>query len=264
MVGSGQESLEAFLMGIATESGALGLEHFRADFDVRNKASAGFDPVTTADSLIEALIRERIEDQFPADAIIGEEFSNDGRQAERVWYIDPIDGTRSFLIGVPLWGTLVGLADSGNPVAGMMVQPYLDEVYLGISGAASLVRSDERRSLASSGQDKLGAALLSTTDPDLFCDRGRAAFARVRERCRMTRYGGDCYQYAMVASGHLDLVVESVSNAFDIVPLIPILQGAGCVVTDWQGNLPMALGGGDIVAAATPALHEQALEVLNL
>lgn len=263
MTGSEEQSLEQFLLALAAEAGALGLQHFRSGFSVENKDARGFDPVTTADRAIEALVRKRIAAAFPGDAIVGEEFPNEGRDAERTWYVDPIDGTRSFLIGVPLWGTLLGLVESGRPLAAIMVQPYLDEVFLAIDDASWLVRSESRRALQSSGTERLGEALLSTTDPDLFPAANRPAFERVRDRCRMTRYGGDCYQYAMVASGHLDLVVETVSNAFDIVPLIPILQGAGCVVTDWQGNLPMALGGGDIVAAATPALHAQALDVLN-
>lgn len=263
MKGTAEPSLEAFLLALADEAGALGLQHFRSGFSVENKDEGGFDPVTTADRAIEALIRKRIAAAFPEDAIVGEEFPNDGRDAARTWYVDPIDGTRSFLIGVPLWGTLLGLVQSGRPLAAIMVQPYLDEVFLAVDGTSWLVRSEGRIRMKSSGTSQLSEALLSTTDPDLFPTRNRPLFESVRDRCRMTRYGGDCYQYAMVAAGHLDLVVETVSNAFDIVPLIPILEGAGCVVTDWQGNLPMALGGGDIVAAATPALHEQALRVLN-
>ncbi len=252
--------LEGFALELGHTAGGIANAYFRSSFSVDNKDAEGFDPVTSADHAIENVLRESIRESYPDHGIVAEESGNEAGQSKYTWYIDPIDGTRAFMMGSPLWGTLVGLAEKQTPLVGLLVQPFLGEVFLGSPSGSWLIRESGRNRLKSGTKNKLAAATLATTDPNLFSPECAPGFARISEACLLTRYGGDCYNYAMLAAGFVDLVVEDKLNPYDIVPLIPIITGAGGIVTDWQGGTAMA--GGSIVAAANPALHQAALERL--
>ena len=253
--------LEGFALELAHTAGAIAEAYFRSSFAVDNKDERGFDPVTSADHAIEKVLRERIESTYPDHGIVAEESGATAATAKYCWYIDPIDGTRAFLMGSPLWGTLVGLAVSGRPVFGVLAQPILGEVFFGAPGGSWLIRNDGRQRLASSRCVNLADARLASTHPRLFSDTEQPRFDRLAQACLLDRYGGDCYNYAMLAAGFVDLVVESGLKPFDIVPLVPILERAGCVVTSWTGE--SVFNGGSVVAAATQELHDAALATLT-
>jgi myo-inositol-1(or 4)-monophosphatase len=257
-------ALAAFAGELADAAGRITLAHFRAGGRVDNKArnGAAFDPVTVADREAEAAIRAMIEARHPDHGISGEEHGAKQAGSGYVWHIDPIDGTRSFIIGVPLWGTLIGLEVDERPVVGILDQPHIGERFIGAPDGARLVSARGRTRLATSACTRIGQARLGTTAPQLFAPGEEAErFAEIEARARLTRYGGDCYFYAMLAAGHLDLVVEAGLNSYDIVALIPIIEAAGGVVTTWDGA--SARRGGRIVAAATAELHAEALRVLG-
>lgn len=253
--------LEDFAIELAHTAGEIAKAHFRKSFTIENKNRAGFDPVTNADKAIEHALRAALAERYPAHGIVGEEQEDTGGSAPYRWYIDPIDGTRSFMTGSPLWGTLVGVARDDVPLFGLMCQPVLEEVFFGSAQGSWLIRPDGRERLKARACTELGNAVLATTSPEFFDEPSRAAFDALSTQCLMTRFGGDCYNYAMVAAGFVDLVVEWGLHPYDIVPLIPILEGAGAVVTDWDGRPPVS--GGAIVAAATSDLHAAALARLR-
>jgi myo-inositol-1(or 4)-monophosphatase len=253
--------LEGFALELAHTAGGIAEAYFRSHFSVENKDGQGFDPVTSADHAIEKVLRETIQGSYPDHGIVAEESGSTRSDAEYCWYIDPIDGTRAFLMGSPLWGTLVGLSVARQPVFGLMAQPILGELFLGSPAGSWLITSGGRRRLTASGCQVLARAKLASTHPRLFAGAEQAAFDRLAASCLLDRYGGDCYNYAMLAAGFVDLVVESGLKPYDIVPLVPILEQAGAVVSNWQGG-PM-LDGGSVVAAAGPELHAAALELLN-
>jgi myo-inositol-1(or 4)-monophosphatase len=253
--------LEGFALELAHTAGGIAEAYFRSNFAVDNKDERGFDPVTSADHAIEKVLRETIHTTWPDHGIIAEESGTTAAEAEYCWYIDPIDGTRAFLMGSPLWGTLVGLTVNGKPVFGLLSQPILGELFLGSDGGSWLIRSDGRKRLAASGCTELASARLASTHPRLFAEPEQARFDRLASACLLDRYGGDCYNYAMLAAGFVDLVVEAGLKPYDIVPLLPILEQAGCVVTSWDGG--SMLTGGSIVAAASAELHAEALALLN-
>ncbi len=177
------------------------------------------------------------------------------------WIIDPIDGTRAFIIGSPLWGTLIGVNKDGAPYMGMMNQPFTGERFWAGPSGAYLRYMDEIIPLQARDCGGLEAAVITTTCPDLFHDKGDLArFNRLKDACLMSRYGGDCYNYCLLAMGHVDLVVESGLQAFDIAPLVPIINGAGGVITSWDGG--PAGDGGRIIAAGSRAVHEAARDIL--
>jgi myo-inositol-1(or 4)-monophosphatase len=248
-------------------AGALALRWFRADpaeLGMADKGgAAGFDPVTEADRAVEEYLRAELAGRFPGDRIIGEEQGDTGPPAAgRCWIIDPIDGTKSFVTGVPAWGILLGLLVDGRPVAGWMHQPYLDETFAAVDGVGMFTGRSGRRPLRAARTAHLAEAVLYCTHPSMFTTlEERAAFDRVAGAVRLQRYGGDCYAYCLLALGQIDLIVESSLEPYDIVPLIPIIEAAGGVVTDRAGRPP--LGGGFVVAAATPELHAQALALLD-
>jgi histidinol phosphatase-like enzyme (inositol monophosphatase family) len=237
----------AFIGRLATASGETILPFFRTSLSIDNKSTShDFDPVTEADRAAEAVMRRMIKGNFPQHGIVGEEFGSEREDAEYVWVLDPIDGTKSFIAGFPIWGTLIALLHKGTPVFGMMHQPFIGERFSGDSGSAHYHGPSGERKLAS-------PLLMNTAD--------RAAFGRVEDAVRLTRYGGDCYSYCMLAAGHLDLVVETELKPYDIAALIPIITGAGGIVTTWEGK--PAQGGGRIIAAGDPRVHEAALKLLN-
>jgi len=251
-----------FLVRLAEAAAAVVLPQFRTPLSADNKAEgAGFDPVTAADRAAEEAIRAIIGEAFPQDGIIGEEYGAAGQQADRIWVIDPIDGTRAFLAGIPVWGTLIGLLDKARPAFGVMSQPYIGEVFLGDGSAAELRFRGGRRAIRTRPAEAIGAATLMSTSPRLFTPEERQAYERLAAETRNERFGGDCYAYAMLAAGHVDLVVEAGLHVHDIVPLIPIIEGAGGVVSSWDGGSP--LGGGRILAAADRRLQEEAIALLG-
>lgn len=245
-----------FMRSLAAAAEAETMPRFRQLPTVVNKLGSGFDPVTEADREAERAIRALIGETFPDDGILGEEFGLANADAARQWIIDPIDGTRAFISGIPLWGTLVGLTSGGRAVAGMMSQPFTGELYLANDSGAFLEHRQGKQRLSTSRVESLPEATMCTTTPALFSPTQREAYDRLENEVRLARYGTDCYAYAMLAAGHVDLVVEPGLNAYDIAALIPIIEQAGGVVTTFDGGRPE--NGGNIIAAANARLHEQA------
>ncbi len=250
-----------FVDELASVSGETILPFFRTALAVENKKAGGFDPVTAADRAAENAMRALIRRTFPDHGILGEEYGAERSDAEYVWVLDPIDGTKSFIAGMPAWGTLIGLMRFGEPVFGMMHQPFIGERFSGDGGAASYRGRAGNRDLKVRECASLAEALLFTTSPLLMNEADRAVFRRVEGAVRLSRYGGDCYAYCMLAAGQIDLIIETEINAYDIVPLIPIIIGAGGIVTTWE-NGP-AQEGGRIVVAGDPRVHQAAREMLN-
>ena len=249
---------------LADLAGAKILPHFRKTMKVENKQQGkGYDPVTIADKAAERVMRQAIRKRFPEHGIIGEEYANRKSTSRYRWVLDPIDGTRAFITGYPLWGILIGLMDGGDAILGMMDQPFTRERFWA-AGAKSQMRTADGKTQALKTRTcaKLSDAVLASTTPDMFkTPAEQAAFARVSRAVRMTRFGGDCYAYCMLASGHVDLVVEASLKAVDIVALVPIIERAGGRVTTWDGR--PATNGGQIVAAGDPRIHEAALKLLG-
>jgi len=251
-----------FLDDLATTSGAAILPFFRSHLAVVDKRLHGvFDPVTEADRAAELVIRNQIRERFPDHGILGEEFGGDRQDAEFVWVIDPIDGTRSFICGLPVWGTLIGLKRNGAPVLGVMHQPYTGEKFFGDGAKAWLRGPRGEVALETRALTDLSEATLMTTTPSLFTGARRAAYDRVEAQVKLARYGTDCYAYAMLAAGQIDLVIETGLQAYDIVALIPVIEGAGGVITTWDGG--SAVDGGDVIASANHQIHEKALRLLR-
>ena len=256
------EDFLEFAHRLADLSGARILSHFRNLEAISNKAAGGdFDPVTAADREAEQAIREAIEAAYPDHGIVGEEYGDRQARGDRRWIVDPIDGTRAFITGSPLWGTLIGLLESGHPVLGMMNQPFTGERFWAGGQGAHYSGPGGDRVLATRSCPSLDDATLSTTSPDLFSEAGEwERFEAVSARVRARRFGGDCYGYCLLAAGHLDLIIETGLKPFDIAPLIPIIEQAGGRVTAWDGS--DAASGGRIVAAGDPGLHEDVLKLL--
>jgi myo-inositol-1(or 4)-monophosphatase len=206
-------------------------------------------------------MRRMIKASFPQHGIVGEEFGSEREDADYVWVLDPIDGTKSFISGFPIWGTLIALLHRGMPVYGMMHQPYIGERFSGDNGSARYRGASSERKLAVRRCASLKEATSFTTSPLLMNPDDRAAFGKVEAEVRLTRYGGDCYSYCMLAAGHLDLVVETELKPYDIAALIPIVTGAGGIVTTWEGK--PAQNGGRIIAAGDARVHEAAMKLLN-
>jgi len=251
----------SFVDQLATASGDTILPFFRTALAVENKKTAGFDPVTAADRAAENAMRALIRKHFPAHGILGEEYESENPDAEYVWVLDPIDGTKSFIAGMVAWGTLIGLCRLGEPVYGMMHQPFTRERFFGDGGAARYRGPAGNRELRVRSCDSLKDAVMFTTSPLLMNEADRARFKRVEDKMKLSRYGGDCYAYCMLAAGQIDLIIETELKTHDIVALIPIIKGAGGIVTTWEGGPPQA--GGRIVVAGDKRVHAAALEVLN-
>lgn len=238
------------------------LPHFRHPaLDAENKAGAGFDPVTVADCAAEAAMRAVLEEMRPDDAILGEEFGPRPGRSGLEWVLDPIDGTRSFLSGTPTWGVLVSVRDAAGPLFGLIDQPYIGERFAGGLGVAEFTGPRGARPLATRPTGTLEEAILFTTFPEVGTAQEGAAFRRLSARCRLTRYGLDCYAYALVALGQIDLVVEAGLHPYDVQAPIAVIEAAGGVVTDWQGG--PAHEGGRVLAAANRRIHAAALAVLS-
>ena len=255
-----QAEIEALLARLPRLSRPLITRYFRSGFSVEQKADNS--PVTIADRAVESELRQAIADTFPAHAVIGEEQGGEADQ-QICWVIDPIDGTRAFVIGKPLFGTLVGVARGGVPLAGLIDMPALDETYITQNNHSYLITGAARTKLSTSSCRQLQDAQTATTSPEAFSADGLARFNRLSQHCRSSHYGGDCYNYALLAAGHLDIVMEHQLATHDFMALIPVLEGAGAVVTDWSGQRPHLSSDGSLLVAATAELHDAALALIN-
>lgn len=256
------EAVRITLLEAAAAAAAETLPRFRTALAVDNKFEVGFDPVTDGDREAERVIREIISARFPGHAIVGEELADLVGDGDFEWIVDPIDGTRAFISGVPVWGTLIGFRAAGRAVAGIMAQPFTGETFLGLPGLALYRGNGGEQPIHTSYVTEIGKAKLSATSPDIFEASGTtAAWNRLRAVVLQTRYGLDCYAYCLLAAGHLDLVCEAALKNVDIAPLIPIIENAGGIITTWDGG--PAENGGNCLAAANAQLHRAALEMLN-
>ena len=251
-----------FAVQTVEDAGRGILEYFRKAIEVTNKAEpGGFDPVTEADRAAEQFIRTRIRSRYPDHGILGEEGGHEGADKPFTWIIDPIDGTRAFVLGQLHWGTLLGLAELGVPRVGVMHQPYVGETFVGSRLGAELRSRAGRLSLRSRRGARLRDTIIGATDPSMFAlAEDRAGFERAARVARGVRYGGDCYTPCLVAAGHMDLVIEAQLKLWDIQPLVPIIEAAGAIVTDWSGDPPGPSG--RIIVAADRDLHRETLAAI--
>ena len=262
------QSLEDFILRLNAEAAQVILPLFRADHGLENKASHGaFDPVTAADKGAEAAIRHLISKTFPDHGVIGEEYGEDRPDAEFVWVLDPVDGTRAFVAGLPVWTTLIGLRYQGAPVLGLIGQAYLDEAFVGSKPLGSrLIRGSTSVPLQVRPCPQLSDAVIATTDQNLFDANEAAGWSDIRAKSRLARFGCDAYAYAMVALGKMDMVLETGLKSWDIEAAIPVIEGAGGIVSDWHGrpiSATPALTGGQMAIAGDQACLEQALACLT-
>ena len=238
------------------------LAHFRTPgLAADNKDSTGFDPVTVADRDAEQAMRAILAQERPDDAILGEEFGHQPGTSGLTWVLDPIDGTRGYVSGTPTWGVLIALADADGPVFGLIDQPYIAERFAGGFDIAEVQGPTGRFPLQCRPQRPLAQATVLTTFPEVGTPQEAAAFHAVAGQARLTRYGMDCYAYALLAAGQVDLVIEAGLNAYDIQAPIAVIAAAGGIVTDWTGG--PAHDGGRAVAAANAGIHAEALAILK-
>lgn len=257
-----QSDLVATAHELADAAREATLLHFRAaSLSAETKEVARFDPVTVADRLSEEHMRAILARRRPDDAILGEEFGPRHGTSGLTWVLDPIDGTRGYLSGTPTWGVLISVADDTGPIYGLIDQPYIRERFEGGFGIARVVGPSGEARLSCRPARPLAEAILFSTFPEVGTEAEASAFRRVSARARLTRYGTDCYAYALVAAGMIDLVVEAGLQAYDVQAPIAVIEAAGGIVTDWQGG-PCAQGG-QILAAANRSIHAEALALLN-
>ncbi|HEY2357888.1 MAG TPA: histidinol-phosphatase [Phenylobacterium sp.] len=255
--------LDDFLVDLNRAASEVILPLFRAEHGLVDKGGErGFDPVTDADKGAERAIRALIAERYPEHGVIGEEYGEDRPDAEFVWVLDPVDGTRAFIAGLPLWCTLIGLRFQGRPVLGSIGQSYLGELFIGHAGGSRLMSRGQSRPLRVRPCPKLSDAIIATTDPAIFQGLEREAWRAVRAASRLARLGCDAYAYAMVAAGTIDLVLESGLQAWDIDAAIPVIAGAGGLTTDWRGE-PVGAFGGQVAIAGDRACLDEALATLN-
>ncbi|MFT3998094.1 MAG: histidinol-phosphatase [Asticcacaulis sp.] len=259
------KALEAFILQLADAAAEVALPLFRSATlaEVSKPGhSSGFDPVTEADKGAERAIRALIEAHYPDHGIIGEEYGTLRADAEYVWVLDPIDGTRAFISGLPLWTTLIGLRHRGRPMMGVICQPFLKESFLGSPLGSRLVTPSGSVPLKVRDCGTLNAALAATTDPHLYSGDEVPAFTALRSATKLMRYGCDAYAFAMVAQGTMDVALETGLKAWDIDAIIPVIENAGGVVTDWRGERVGAYGG-QVIAAGSRAVRDEALGHLS-
>ncbi len=247
---------------LADAADRITLSAFRQpSLTVENKDDLGFDPVTRADRAAEAAMRDLLAQIRPDDGIIGEEYGVQPGTSGLTWVLDPIDGTRAYIAGAPTWGTLIAVQDQTGPLFGLIAQPYIGERFEGGFGIADLRRGETRTPLRSRPVACLAEATILTTFPEVGTQADGAAFHRLAQHCRLTRYGLDCYGYGLLALGQVDLVVEAGLNAYDIAAPIAVIEAAGGIVTSWEGET--AHHGGRVLAAGSADLHAQALQILT-
>lgn len=258
-----QNDLIVVADAMADAARAAILPHFRsASLLADNKLSEGFDPVTVADRAAEQAMRAVLAERRPQDGIFGEEFGKTEGSSGLTWVLDPIDGTRAFISGTPTWGVLIALSDKNGPIYGVIDQPYIGERFKGGFGIAKAHGPQGAMPLNTRNTATLAEAVIFTTFPEVGTEAERASFERVASQTKLTRYGMDCYAYALLAAGQIDLVIEAGLNAYDIQAPIAVIEAAGGIVTDWQGG--PAYEGGQVIAAANKNLHAQALARLQL
>ena len=256
------DELVAAAHALADAARVATLLHFRrADLVADTKESERFDPVTAADRLSEERMRAILARLRPDDAILGEEFGPKAGTSGLTWVLDPIDGTRGYLSGTPTWGVLISVADATGPIYGLIDQPYIGERFEGGLGRAEVNGPMGRKDLRCRPPRPLAEAIVFTTFPEVGTADEGAAFGRVAARARLVRYGMDCYAYALVAAGQIDLVIEAGLQAYDVQAPIAVIEAAGGIVTDWQGRSCHA--GGQVLAAASAEIHAEALALLN-
>ncbi len=265
------EQLISTAMKAADAASVPTMAHFRQALAVENKELPGsFDPVTIADREAERAIKDVVLTQFGEHGFFGEESERQIKTDQPLWIVDPIDGTRAFITGLPLWGTLISVYDGADVVLGILEQPVLQERFIGTrfgasganTGTSELITPTGRRHLATRTNTILADAIVQTTAPEFFAAPDHAAaFDKVRNAVSMVRYGGDCYCYALLAMGFVDIVIEATLQPYDIAALIPIVEGAGGIVTTWDGE--SAASGGSVVACANAQLHEQVLQLIQ-
>ncbi len=248
----------ALAEGMADAAGEVLKRYFRTPLAVETKGDA--TPVTKADREAESAMRALIGDAYPDHGILGEEFDPVNPDAELVWVLDPIDGTKSFITGKPLFGILVALAQNGRPVLGIIDQPVLRERWRGLDGRATTFNAAPAR-VRRCGS--ITDAMLYATSPEMFQGADAEAFERLRSQVRHALYGCDCYAYGLLASGHLDLVVEASLQPYDYAALVPVVEGAGGIITDWAGKALTLASDGRVIAAGDAAIHAQALDLLG-
>jgi myo-inositol-1(or 4)-monophosphatase len=253
-----------FACKLADTAGEVIRPYFRQPIDVTDKGLAGgsvFDPVTAADQGAEKALRTIIERERPDDGIIGEEYGKKASSSGFTWVLDPVDGTRAFITGRHEWGSLIALEENSRAVLGILDQPVLHERFLGVNGEAVLLAGTRRTALHARPCPALAEAVLCATHPDAYFSPAEAdAFRRVQRATRMTRFGGDCYLFGLLALGFIDLIVEAGFHHWDAAALIPIIEGAGGIMTNWQGG--SCAQGGQILAAGDVRIHEQAMTLL--
>lgn len=251
-----------FAHALADQTGPAIKQWFRSKHTAENKSSDVYDPVTEADRQAEAMMREAITHHYPLHGIFGEEFGYAPGDSGLTWVLDPIDGTRAFISGIPLWGSLIALFDGVQPILGLMDQPYTGERFWAAQGNSYFQRDNKCQLLHTSNCQTLDDAILYNTHPGMFTKPSqRQAFERIQQRVKLCRFSGDCYAYCMLANGHIDLIIEADLKPYDIHALIPIVEYAGGIFTNWEGA--PAIEGGTVVAASSIALHQQALAILK-
>jgi myo-inositol-1(or 4)-monophosphatase len=261
--------LAVFAQDLAGAARAETLARWRGTCAIDDKGHGAFDPVTEADREAERVMRDMIRERYPDHAISGEEWGDEPGGGRWSWSLDPVDGTRSFMCGLPTWTTLIALLDEGTPILGLIDAPALDETYIGSGAESSMLRKGQRSAITTSGCTRVFEARLSTTDPFLFDDPERTGhradlrelFDRVRLGARVTRYGHDGYAYARLAAGSLDLVIESGLKPHDYNALVPVIGNAGGHIGDWRGGTDFSAG--QVVAAATRELYDEVVGLLS-
>jgi histidinol phosphatase-like enzyme (inositol monophosphatase family) len=245
---------------LADRAAEVILPHFRANLAIDHKGGGVFDPVTAADIAAERVIRATLAETYPDHGVVGEELGLLEGKEPYCWVIDPIDGTRAFIIGQPLWGSLIGLACNGEPLLGLMAQPFTKERFWSGERESWYRHDGLDRPIKTRGCPSLQDAFMAASTPEMFSPDEAHRFETLAREVRMRRFGGDCYNYCLLAMGQLDLVVEAGLNAYDILALIPIIERAGGMVTTWDGG--DARDGGRVVAAGDATLHAAAMRVL--
>jgi myo-inositol-1(or 4)-monophosphatase len=251
----------AFAHRLADAAGTVIRPHFRRRLEIIDKGKSAFDPVTAADRDAEAAMRALIRAERPGDGILGEEHGLEEGTTLFRWVLDPIDGTRAFITGRPTWGTLIALENKGKRILGIIDQPVLNECFIGVRGRAEFSSPLGKAAMECRPCALLADAVVSTTHPwAYFTPAERRAFEAVCTRARMSSFGGDCYAYALLAMGHLDVIIEATLAPWDVAALVPIVENAGGVLTDWSGG-PVPQGG-RIVASGDARVHAEVLDLL--
>ena len=256
------DQLEAVAHALADAARDAILPHFRtASLGTENKLAHGYDPVTVADRAAEQAMRAVLAKMRPDDAILGEEFGKQSGATGLTWVLDPIDGTRGFVAGTPTWGVLIAVGDDAGPQIGIIDQPYIGERFTGTPKGAFFAGPHARHAIQTRAPRPLAEAIVFTTFPEVGSPSDRTAFEAVATQAQLVRYGMDCYAYALLAAGQIDLVIEAGLNAYDIQGPIGVIQAAGGIVTDWSG-MP-AHNGGRAIAAANAEIHVATLAILK-